>query len=63
MVDKLKENSKLMIDRDGEEVVKRPAPNQKCPCGSNKSYKKCACSSTDRRRTEQFIEGKTKLIE
>ena len=44
IINKLNANPKLMIDRNGKEVVKRPAPNQKCPCGLNKSYKKCSCA-------------------
>ena len=62
MVNKLKANSKLMIDRAGENVVKKPPPNQRCPCGSHKVYKRCTCIGKDKRRTEQFIEGKSKEI-
>ena len=59
-VEELKANPKMMIDKASENVVKRPPPNQRCPCGSNKSYKKCPCSSTDKRRTEEFIAGAAK---
>ena len=59
MVNKLNANSNLMIDAAGKAVVKKPAPNQRCPCGSTKSYKKCACASVDRERTKKFIERKT----
>ena len=45
----------MMIDEAGEKIVKRPAPNQRCPCRSNKVYKKCACAVIDKTRTEKFI--------
>ena len=55
LIKQLTDNKKLMIDKTGQYVVKRPPPNQRCPCGSNKAYKKCSCQSTDKKRTDQFI--------
>ena len=52
-----------MIDDEGKEVVKMPPPNQRCPCGSKKVYKKCDCFNKDRQRTAEFISGAPKKEE
>ena len=62
LVDELKANSKLMIDYDSQNVVKKPPANQRCPCGANKAYKKCACAAEDNRRTEHFIQNASKKV-
>ena len=64
-IDKVKEQLKsdknLMIAKDRVTVVKKPAPNKKCPCNSKKAYKKC-CMSSDQERTNEFIEGANKMV-
>lgn len=36
-------------------VIWKPESNAKCPCGSKKRYRKCICSVSDRRRTDEFV--------
>lgn len=52
-----------MILNDLGEVVEAPRANKKCPCGSKKNYKKCACMLRDMQRKTDFIDRMTKKIE
>jgi len=53
----------MMVAEDLRSLVKRPAQNKKCPCGSKLTYKKCGCSMNDKKRTDDFIAGKTAEME
>jgi len=51
-----------MILNDQGEVVEAPRANKKCPCGSKKNYKKCACMVRDMERKTEFINRMTKKL-
>ena len=62
MIMTLKNDSNKMISPDHSTVLTKPRPNTKCMCGSKRAYKKC-CAGIDKQRTNDFIQGKDKVVE
>lgn len=60
LLQSLRENKTLIIDKLLQQAVEPPNLNKKCPCGSKKVYKKCECFQLDRMRTNEFVESKSK---
>lgn len=52
-----------MIVTEGGDIKEAPRANKKCPCGSKKVYKKCACYVKDVQRKREFIERATSTVE
>lgn len=57
MIQVLKANPKMIIDKYEDRIVLKPGPNKKCACGSRLAYKNCKCNAEDKKRTQDFIEG------